>query len=117
MIGTAQIVLASIVELPVLIFLRKTRPLFLRYLVACYARKNVRLQLFLLSSSLIICDCRFFILVIAAVHESCSPEMDTPVHSNVSITSFCGKNCREVAKLSIYFSSRPFFNMACYCGH
>ena len=68
--------------------------------------------LFLSSSLLIICDYIIFILVVAAVHESCSAEMDTPVQSNGSVTSFCGKNCREVAKFSFYFSSQSSYSMA-----
>lgn len=114
-IGTAQIVLASIVELPVLIFLRETIPLFLRYLLACYARKNVWFQFVLFyffslpcSSTVIV---EFLFWVIAAVHESCNLEMDTSVHSNASVTSFCGKNCREVAKFSIYSSFQSYFSM------
>ncbi|XP_022999946.1 increased DNA methylation 1-like [Cucurbita maxima] len=37
-------------------------------------------------SSCMLCEKKF--------HESCIPEMDT--HSNGSVTSFCGKNCREL---------------------
>lgn len=56
----------------------------------------------LLSCSLNHCDFRIFILVIAAVHESCIQEMDTSI-SNGAITSFCGKTCREVAKIFYFF--------------
>ncbi|XP_023006128.1 increased DNA methylation 1-like isoform X2 [Cucurbita maxima] len=38
-------------------------------------------------STCVLCEKKF--------HESCSAEMDTPVQSNGSVTSFCGKNCRE----------------------
>ncbi|XP_022959072.1 increased DNA methylation 1-like [Cucurbita moschata] len=39
-------------------------------------------------STCVLCEKKF--------HESCSAEMDTPVQSNGSVTSFCGKNCREL---------------------